>query len=106
MNYVKYDFGFMFKYSERPGTPAYKKLDDNVPDKIKQKRLQEIIDLQQKHSFNNLKDYVNYYWHIDKLFYECEKIIEKKATNYLDLLTVEHTVDTLIKIASWNIILD
>ena len=30
-----------------------KKLDDNVPEKIKQKRLQEIIDLQQKHSFNN-----------------------------------------------------
>ena len=55
---------------------------------------------------NNLKDYVNYYWHIDKVIWECEKIIEKKALNYLDLLTVEHTVDTLIKIASWNIILD
>ena len=37
MNYVKYDFGFMFKYSERPGTPAYKKLDDNVPEKKNKK---------------------------------------------------------------------
>ena len=70
MNYVKYDFGFMFKYSERPGTPAYKKLDDNVPEKIKQKRLQEIIDLQQKHSFNNLKDYVGT---------NCEVLIEKES---------------------------
>ena len=70
MNYVKYDFGFMFKYSERPGTPAYKKLDDNVPEKIKQKRLQEIIDLQQKHSFNNLKDYVGI---------NCEVLIEKES---------------------------
>ncbi|HLW10115.1 MAG TPA: TRAM domain-containing protein, partial [Fermentimonas sp.] len=37
---------FMFKYSERPGTYAAKKLDDNIPEEVKSRRLQEIIDLQ------------------------------------------------------------
>ena len=50
MDYVKYDFGFMFMYSERPGTPAAKKLIDDIPDAVKKHRLQEIIDLQQQHS--------------------------------------------------------
>ena len=58
MNLVKYDFGFMFKYSERPGTLASRKLDDNIPEEIKQRRLSEIIDLQFKHSFENLSNYV------------------------------------------------
>jgi tRNA-2-methylthio-N6-dimethylallyladenosine synthase len=49
MEYVTYDFGFMFMYSERPGTPAAKKLEDNVSDDVKKRRLQEIVDLQQKH---------------------------------------------------------
>ena len=59
MKLVKYDFGFMFKYSERPGTLASRKLDDNIPEEIKQRRLSEIIDLQFKHSFENLSKYVN-----------------------------------------------
>ncbi len=58
MDNVKYDFGFMFKYSERPGTLAARKLNDNVPEKIKKRRLSEIIDLQLKHSFENLSKYV------------------------------------------------
>ena len=70
MDYVKYDFGFMFKYSQRPGTSACKKFDDNVPEKIKQKRLEEIIDLQHKHSFMNLKNYVGK---------SCEVLIEKES---------------------------
>ena len=49
MDYVKYDFGFMFMYSERPGTPAAKKFEDNVPQDVKKRRLQEIVDLQQAH---------------------------------------------------------
>ena len=49
MEYVKYDFGFMFMYSERPGTPAAKKLEDNIPENIKKRRLQDIVDMQQKH---------------------------------------------------------
>lgn len=43
---VRFDFGYMFSYSERPGTPAAKKLKDDIPAEIKQKRLAEIIDVQ------------------------------------------------------------
>ena len=50
MEYVKYDFGFMFMYSERPGTPAAKKLEDNIPQEVKKRRLQEIVAMQQKHA--------------------------------------------------------
>lgn len=50
MEQVKFDYGYMFYYSERPGTPAAKKLKDDVPLEIKKRRLSEIIDLQQKHS--------------------------------------------------------
>ena len=50
MEYVKYDFGFMFAYSERPGTLAARKLADDIPMETKKRRLSEIIELQQKHS--------------------------------------------------------
>ena len=50
MEYVKYDFGYMFTYSERPGTLAERKMEDNVPEETKKRRLAEIINLQQKHS--------------------------------------------------------
>jgi len=46
MREVGFDSAFMFKYSERPGTYAAKKLEDNVPEDVKNRRLQEIIDLQ------------------------------------------------------------
>jgi tRNA-2-methylthio-N6-dimethylallyladenosine synthase len=49
MQYVKYDYGFMFAYSERPGTLAARKMKDDVPLEIKQRRLSEIIALQRKH---------------------------------------------------------
>jgi tRNA-2-methylthio-N6-dimethylallyladenosine synthase len=39
MDYVKYDFGFMFAYSERPGTLAARKIEDDVPDPIKKKNV-------------------------------------------------------------------
>lgn len=58
MNEVIYDFGYMFKYSERPGTLAAKKFQDNVPEKIKKNRLQEIIDLQQLHSKFRTEQYI------------------------------------------------
>ena len=58
MREVKYDFGYMFKYSERPGTFAAKKFEDNVDEKVKKVRLQEIIDLQQSHSKFRTKQYV------------------------------------------------
>jgi tRNA-2-methylthio-N6-dimethylallyladenosine synthase len=46
MREVGFDSAFMFKYSERPGTYAAKKLEDDVPEEVKNRRLQEIIDLQ------------------------------------------------------------
>ena len=58
MREVKYDFGYMFKYSERPGTFAAKKFEDNVDEEVKKVRLQEIIDLQQSHSKFRTKQYV------------------------------------------------
>ncbi len=58
MNTVKYDFGFMFAYSERPGTPASKKMEDDVPNHIKKRRLNEIIQLQQKHGLYRMQQFV------------------------------------------------
>ncbi|MDA9128316.1 tRNA (N6-isopentenyl adenosine(37)-C2)-methylthiotransferase MiaB [Flavobacteriaceae bacterium] len=58
MEYVQYDFGFMFMYSERPGTMAARKMEDDVPDAIKKRRLTEIIELQQKHSALRTKNFV------------------------------------------------
>ena len=47
LEHVKYDFGFMFSYSERPGTMAARKLEDDVPEEVKKRRLSEIVALQQ-----------------------------------------------------------
>ena len=49
MDYVKYEYGYMFKYSERPNTPAAR-MDDDIPEEIKQRRLTEIIEKQMSHS--------------------------------------------------------
>ncbi len=56
MEEVQFDFGYMFFYSERPGTPAAKKYEDDVPEEIKRRRLDEVITVQRKHShFRNLQ---------------------------------------------------
>ena len=46
MREVGYDFAYMFKYSERPGTFAQRNMPDDVPDEVKSRRLSEIIALQ------------------------------------------------------------
>ena len=51
MEAVKFDFAYMFTYSERPGTLAEKKYSDDIGSDIKQRRLEEIISLQTRHSF-------------------------------------------------------
>ncbi len=53
MEEVEFDFAYMFKYSERPGTIAEKKFDDDVPENVKSRRLQEIIKLQNKLSLQS-----------------------------------------------------
>jgi tRNA-2-methylthio-N6-dimethylallyladenosine synthase len=50
MKEVKWNFSYMYKYSERPKTLAERRYEDNVPEKVKSARLTEIIDLQQIHS--------------------------------------------------------
>lgn len=57
MREVGYDSAYLFKYSERPGTYAAKHLEDDVPEEVKVRRLQEMIDLQNKLSEeSNLHD--------------------------------------------------
>lgn len=58
MEYVKYDFGYMFSYSERPGTMAARKLKDDVPEEIKKRRLSEVIALQRMHCQERTQDSV------------------------------------------------
>ena len=59
MEEVKYDFGYMFAYSERPGTYAARHFKDDISPEIKQRRLEEIITLQQKHSLERNKSFIN-----------------------------------------------
>ena len=54
MKYVKYHFAYMFKYSERPNTLAQRKYPDDILEETKQRRLAEVIDLQQIHSLEQL----------------------------------------------------
>ncbi|HUH72840.1 MAG TPA: tRNA (N6-isopentenyl adenosine(37)-C2)-methylthiotransferase MiaB [Chitinophagales bacterium] len=57
MEQVKFDLAYMFYYSERPGTLAERKFEDDVPLETKKRRLQEVIDVQYKHSLErNLAD--------------------------------------------------
>lgn len=70
MEYVKYDFGFMFAYSERPGTLAARKMEDDVPEEVKKRRLTEIVDLQQKHGLERTQRFIGQ---------EVEVLIEKES---------------------------
>ncbi|MFN3876069.1 MAG: TRAM domain-containing protein, partial [Flavobacteriales bacterium] len=58
MEEVGYDMAFMFKYSERPRTLAARKYADDVPDAVKGRRLQEIIDLQKRKGAERMAGYV------------------------------------------------
>jgi tRNA-2-methylthio-N6-dimethylallyladenosine synthase len=54
MDYVQYDFAYMFTYSERPGTLAAKRYKDDIPDDVKKRRFNEILAKQQECSANRL----------------------------------------------------
>lgn len=57
MEYCRYDMSYMFLYSERPGTLAQRRFKDDVPDEVKKRRLQEIVELQNRLSLqSNKKD--------------------------------------------------
>ena len=57
MEEVKFDSAFNFKYSPRPGTKA-SEYDDPIPEDIKQQRLEQIIDLQKRHTLERNLDLV------------------------------------------------
>ena len=59
MEYVKYSFGYMFAYSERPGTLAERKMADDIPEEVKKRRLSEVVELQQKHSLYRSQEFLN-----------------------------------------------
>jgi tRNA-2-methylthio-N6-dimethylallyladenosine synthase len=56
MEYVKYSMAYMFVYSERPGTVAAKKYKDDVPEEVKKRRLQEIVDIHRIHALELNKE--------------------------------------------------
>ncbi len=58
MDYVKYDFSYMFKYSERPNTLAERKMNDDVSEEDKSRRLSEIIEKQNQHSLERNQAFV------------------------------------------------
>lgn len=75
MEWVPFDYAFMFKYSVRSGTIAEKKYTDDVPEETKSRRLKEIIALQQKLSLkSNRKD-------IGKTFEVLVEGVSKKSTH-------------------------
>jgi tRNA-2-methylthio-N6-dimethylallyladenosine synthase len=86
MEYVKYDYGFMFAYSERPGTLAAKKMEDNVPNEVKKRRLQEVIDLQQKHSLYRTQQHLG---KIEEVLIEGES---KKSSEHWKGRNTQNTV--------------
>lgn len=53
MQTCKYDFSYMFFYSERPGTLAAKRYKDDIPEEVKKRRLQEIVTLQNQLSLES-----------------------------------------------------
>lgn len=58
MDYVQYDYAYMFAYSERPGTLAAKRYADDVPEEVKKRRLTEVVDKQRQHSLIRLQEQV------------------------------------------------
>jgi len=50
MEHCRFDMAYMFSYSERPGTLAERRFEDDVPEGVKKRRLEEIINLQNSHS--------------------------------------------------------
>ncbi len=55
MEYSKYDMSYMFFYSERPGTLAERRYEDDIPEAVKKRRLQEIVEAQNKLSLESNK---------------------------------------------------
>ncbi|MBS1782705.1 MAG: tRNA (N6-isopentenyl adenosine(37)-C2)-methylthiotransferase MiaB [Bacteroidetes bacterium] len=55
MDLCRFDMAYMFSYSDRPGTLAARRYEDDVPEETKKRRLEEIIKLQNKHSLESYR---------------------------------------------------
>jgi len=55
MEYCQYDLAYMYFYSERPGTLAARRFKDDIPEPVKKRRLQEMIDLYRGHSLKSMQ---------------------------------------------------
>jgi len=86
MNWAKYDFAYMFKYSERPDTLAARKLEDDVPEEIKTRRLNEIIELQNRLSLESKRK------DLGKTFEVLVEGFSKKSKNDLSGRTSQNKV--------------
>ncbi|MFN8166254.1 MAG: MiaB/RimO family radical SAM methylthiotransferase [Bacteroidia bacterium] len=77
MEFAGYDYAYMFKYSERPGTLAARQYSDDISEDVKSRRLNEIIELQARLSLqSNLKD-------IGKIFTVLIEAVSKKSDEYM-----------------------
>ena len=93
MEEVKYDFGYMFAYSERPGTYAARHFKDDISPEIKQRRLEEIITLQQKHSLERNKSFINK---------KCEVLIDKESKKSNDFWSGRTTENNVVVFPKHN----
>lgn len=92
MEWARYDFAYMFKYSERPGTAAEKKFEDDIPEEVKSRRLQEVVDLQLKLSAsNNQKD-------LNKVHKVLVEGYSKKSKEYLSGRNTQNKVVVFPKV--------
>lgn len=94
MREVEYDFAYMFKYSERPKTLAERKMEDDVPEEIKQKRLEEIIAVQLENSLKSNKKAVG------KIF---EVLIEGKSKKSDEMLCGRNSQNAMVVFPAGNL---
>lgn len=94
MDEVKYDFAYMFFYSERPGTLAAKKFTDDIPDEVKKRRLNEIIQKQNAHSqMRNKAD-------VGKV---CEVLVEGPSKRSEDFLQGRNSANKVVVFPKQNL---
>jgi tRNA-2-methylthio-N6-dimethylallyladenosine synthase len=86
MEWAVFDFAYMFKYSERPGTKAARKYKDDVPEEVKTSRLNEIISLQNSLSAKSKGDDVG------KTFKVLTEGFSKRSAEYLSGRTAQNKV--------------
>ena len=86
MEWAEFDFSYMFRYSERPGTKAARRLKDDVPEDVKAKRLNEMIALQNILSAKSKKK------DIGRIFEVLVEGYSKRSDNYLSGRTSQNKV--------------